>query len=432
MKKEYALTKNAVTFDNSAFRSALIPLTGSDAVFVRMAVPAGSWFAKPERKPVADVAASLLDEGTKTLSREVFRKTLEETGSRVSFWEDQRYMYLSIDATPQALSTALKLSYDALMHPLVSEESVRQVIDRMSEEYVHESEDTGTQADAALSRALFEPDSALYEVSPLEKRAALLTVTREEVRTFIDANYRGHVTLAAMGAIEPALFEKILKEATAGWNINSPEGELPVRLKPRPQSLAESYVSIPGKESVDVRLGGAVPLSARSDATPALRAATECLGGGFSDHLMQTIRDRDGLTYGTYARLRAREYGHEMYWYAAATFGNSLFKKGVEALKREVAVFLNEGITEKRLAEKREEIEGRYAVLLGEPQYAAFPLLTSMLTTGNPHDFDEYLSRLSELDAQTVKQVAEKYLNPYAFAAAGAIDGRGTLLSGTN
>ena len=422
------LTEGIVTITDAPFTGAVLPRKGSGVVVIDGALKAGPWQASPEKEPVAEIAAALLDEGTKKRSREAFRDALEARGTTLSFWADGGHLYFSLRALSKYLPEALTLLFEALNEAEIGEEQVRQVIEREAATKIHDAEDTKTEARHALTRLLYKKGSAGYRVDSLTERAQILAITRSDVLEFMKATYRGQILVSAVGDVDPEEFTRLLKDASKGW---SSEGGVVGRTSEAADGNSaplKTFVSIPGKESVDVYMGAPVHLLSTNPELTAFHVAIDLLGGGFSDHLMQTVRDRDGLTYGTFARTRNREAGGHLYWFAWSMFGNSLFEKGMEALQREIGVFLEKGISEKRLKEKAEEIRGRYAVLFSNPASAASEILTGLLTTGNPSEADAYTDAVDALSAKAVSEAARKHLLIRGIAAAGAIDANGKVL----
>ncbi len=422
-------TKGLTNFKTQAFTVAVLPRFGTGVVTISGAIEAGPWHAEAEKAPVAQVVASLLDEGTKRRTREDFRDLLEKEGTSLNFWADGRYVMFSLRATAHALPEALSLLFEALMQPALSETSRLQVIEREAAARLHDSEDTRLLGRHALTRLLFTQKSAGYRVAPLEEKTQTLAVSMADIQAFFKKTYCGPIHIAVVGDIRPEDMEHLLMESGKGWNAlqsSSARSIEPAAQKHLPQ---KTFSSVPGKESVDVFMGSYVPLAPNDAETPAFLVGLDLLGGGFSDHLMQTIRDRDGLTYGTVARTRGRESGTGLYWFAWAMFGNQLFAKGAAALEKEIGVFLDAGITQKRYEEKVREIEGRLAVSFSNPLSAVSEIISGMLTTGNPSEADAYVIKLKAIDAKAVESAARRYMKVDAISAAGAIDANGALLS---
>jgi zinc protease len=422
------LTEGLIQFEGNAYTASLLPRRGSGVVVLKGAIHAGPWHEELKKESAAGITASLLDEGTKFHSRESFRTSLEEEGIKVYFWAEDRYAFFSITATAKALPRALALTFEALSSPLLSEASVTEVIEREAANLLHDSESTRSEARRAFSRLIFKEGSAGYLVSADEERKHMRGLTRTDILSFISANYRGRIVLAAVGDVEASELERMINKNTSRWDHTHGASSRSVAITESPEKPNSLFISIPGKESVDVYMGSAFPMMPTDPAFPALRVATDILGGGFSDHLMQTIRDRDGLTYGTYARLSGKENGSGVSFGIWAMFGNALFHKGMKAIQDELEVFLKIGITSERLKEKVEEVEGRSAVIFSDHRSALYEILSGMLSVADPRSADTYISKLRELDADSVKKAAEKYLRIDAIAAAGAIDGNGKLL----
>lgn len=421
-------TKGIQTFETGSFRVAVLPRYGSGVVCLSGAIEAGPWHASPGKEPVAEILASLLDEGTKRRGRDEFRALLENRGTSLNFWANGRYVMFSLMTTTHALKDAVELTFEALTEPALQDEARMQVIEREASTRIHDAEDTRLSARHSLSRLLLKKDSAGYRVDPLTERANTLSISSDDVTTFFAHAFSGTVRIAVVGDVRPDDMEKILQSASKNWKSDTRSVARSMSPIEQKSEIIKEFISIPGKESVDVFMGAHVPLAFNDPKTPAFLAAVDLLGGGFSDHLMQTIRDRDGLTYGTVARMRGRESGSGFYWFAWAMFGNALFDKGIHALQNEISVFLNAGIKEDRFREKITETEGRLAVSFSSHISAVSEILSGMLISNNPSEADSYVSVLKEIDAGLVETVAKTYMPITAISAAGAIDSDGKLL----
>lgn len=421
-------TKGIQSFSTGSFDVAVLPRYGSGVVCISGAIEAGPWHAAPGKEPVAEILASLLDEGTKHRGREEFRTSLEMRGTSLNFWANGRYVMFSLLTTTHAVKDAVDLMFEALTEPALDEQARIQVIEREAATRIHDAEDTRLSARHALSRQLLKAESSGYRVDPLTERASTLSISADDVRTFFQTAFSGTVRIAVVGDIRPDDMEKILLNAGQMWKIDNRSTARSMIPNDSNSGIRKEFVSIPGKESVDVFVGAYVPLAPTDPKTPALLAAVDLLGGGFSDHLMQTVRDRDGLTYGTVARMRGRESGTGFYWFAWAMFGNTLFDKGMHTLQNEISVFLNAGIKEERFREKIAETEGRLAVSFSSHVSAVSEILSGMLVSNNPSDADSYVAALKSIDAKLVETVAQTYMPISALSAAGAIDSSGRLL----
>jgi zinc protease len=416
------LTEGLSIVENPAYTAALLERKGSGVVNLCGVIHAGPWHAEAAKEPVADIAAALLDEGTVEHSRDSYRLSLEKLGAQVNFWASDRYLFFSVLATSKHISDAVSFAFEALQTPLISENSVREVISREAALRVQAAENTNGEAHRALTRLLYATGSAGYSVKALDEKEAILRLAREDVLVFLKEQYRGRVVLAAVGDVDTKTLEKILTKNTSEWNAFPGASVRAVQALESTDTPREEVVFIPGKESADVYIGSVIRVPPSDPSFSALRVGVDLLGGGFTDHLMQTIRDRDGLTYGTLARIYGRENQAGLHFAAWAMFGNSVYKKGRAALEREFGIFMKRGVTQKQLEQKIEEIEGRYAVMFSKPSSALMELRSGMLSVGNPANVDSYIDSLHMLSAQDVNLAVRKHLRIDAVASAGTVD----------
>ena len=114
--------------------------------------------------------------------------------------------------------------------------------------------------------------------------------------------------------------------------------------------------SIAGKGSVDVVLAHHIPVYRDSALFAPLQVCNELLGGSFSSHLMQTVRDRDGLTYRAYSGLRDFDNYTSGILTLAGSFNSHNYQKGKDALVTELATFKKKILTKDEVALAKENL----------------------------------------------------------------------------
>ena len=76
--------------------------------------------------------------------------------------------------------------------------------------------------------------------------------------------------------------------------------------------------------------------------------ATHILGGNFSARLMQTVRVKEGLTYGINSTINGFGNSNDGYWMVGGTFAPELLAKGEKATLREIKKWAEGGVTQVR------------------------------------------------------------------------------------
>src|SRR6185436_8053425 len=161
-------------------------------------------------------------------------------------------------------------------------------------------------------------------------------------------------------------------------------------------------VFMPEKTSVSVVLGQASGLKYSDPDYQALKLGTAVLGGsGFSGRLMQTVRDKEGLTYGIYSST-SKDTFSDGDWKITATFAPALLEKGLAATKRELTKWYTEGITPTELDYRKANLVGSFKVSLATTDGMAASLLTAVHRGYDQTWLDQYPQKINALTLNEV------------------------------
>ncbi len=230
---------------------------------------------------------------------------------------------------------------------------------------------------------------------------------------------RNGLVLAVAGDIRPEMVKDAAEKAFSKLPGRG-SASVTKRMNKKTATSIETFIPIPDKANIDVLLGAALPFRKLDPLYHPAALCTDMLGGGFASHLMQTIRERDGLTYGIYAGLRGFEDGADGYLRVWATFSPEMFAKSVEALRREMRHFFAHGMTETALERKKEEITGSYLVGLSTTRGLARSLHQLTIDGRDLSYLAEYPDLIRNIPLAEVRAAAELVpLDKLAFAASG-------------
>ena len=199
---------------------------------------------------------------------------------------------------------------------------------------------TRTLAASALSRLIYERSHVNYTDTLPFRAKSVEGITRNDLLSFRKMLGQGGLVLAITGDIQPA---KALQDAKLIAS-KLPKGtpEMPAKKKnEKPQAATSEIISIKDKANIDVYLGAALPLTYDDPLYLPFVVLCQMLGGtDFTSHLMQTIRERDGLTYGVYtvsSGFLGLAEGNFQVW---ATFSPEKYTESVKALRKEIESLL--------------------------------------------------------------------------------------------
>lgn len=381
----------------------------------------GGWNMLPRRKgEVSVLAAELFDAGTKKKGKDAIREALASRGATLSFSSGDERTYFRGSCLPEDVSHLLSVLVECLGEAAFPASEVKSATERIRGELVEEKSDTRVQAGIAFSRLVYDPSHVNYDETTEERIRDLAKVERADLMSFKKMIGRGGLVIAVVGDIDTAKVAQAVETAFARLPTGTPEAPAKEMNTKQPEVLSQ-LVSITDKANVDVFLGAAVPLTYNDPLFLPFIVTTEMLGGrGFTSHLMSTIRERDGLTYGVYARPSGFTGGGDGAFKVWATFSPARYDESVAALRREIDIFFKGGITKKKLEERKEEMSGLYVVGLSTTR----GLAAALHQIGRRHRdlsyIDDYITLLNAITVKDLQDAADLIpLQKLSLAAAG-------------
>ena len=125
-------------------------------------------------------------------------------------------------------------------------------------------------------------------------------VNRHDMRVFIAGVLPSDWVQSTL-VMDLTLSEK--KVASSRYAVHVPDA--------KPMKVQQELSS---KQTATVVWGKVLDISPKHPDYPAVLLANYMLGGNFTAHLMQTVRDQQGLTYGIYSSLSGFSYGLPGMW----------------------------------------------------------------------------------------------------------------------
>jgi zinc protease len=400
------------------------PTGVKDVVTLRGSLPAGDAFAADGNVAIATLTGMLLDQGTTKQDKFAIAEKLESVGATLSFDVGTEVAEVNAKCLKKDVPLVISLIAEQLRTPALSAEEFEKAKKQFAGNIQRQMEDTNFRASDAFTRAVFPVGHPNRSPSPEEYLAAIDSAKLEDVVAFHKKYYGpAHFTLVAVGDLDIPQLQSEIGKAFAGWTGGQ---ALIVPAKAtRTDAPREQDVFMPDKTSVSVVIGQASGLRYSDPDYQALQLGTAVLGGsGFSGRLMQTVRDREGLTYGVYSRTENDTFT-DGDWKVTATFAPALLEKGIAATKRELTKWYTDGITPAELAYRKDNLVGRFKVSLATTDGMAASLLAAVHRGYDQTWLDEYPKRINSLTLSEVNGAVKKYLKPDAMVVikAGTIPG---------
>ena len=358
---------------------------------------------------VQDVMVSLLDQGTRHRDLFEIASQLERRGSERKYSSDNLRISFQARMLSEELPTVLSIMAEELRAPAFDETEFDKTRARIRAGLQRSMESTSSRASAALTRLIVPEDHPVFVPAYADDIRTLDTLRPSQVASY----HREHVgandlVLVAVGDIDHMAMVAAVETYFGDWathGTGAPQFASVSRMPPQ-----EAFETVQGKANLDVVWGHAIPLRRTDPDFLPLFLAVYGLGGNFSARLMARVRDEQGLTYGTYARLGGVSTQHDMFWKVGITLSPEHYERGLTSVMHEIETFIQDGLTSKEVAEKVETVVGSFQVGLATTSGLAHAI-HQVAARAFPLSFlDTYPDEVAALSTASVNRAVATHL----------------------
>ena len=401
---------------------------GSGVVTMQGSFLGGDVYSNENRR-VSDMVASMLDQGTKNMSKFEISEKLESVGARLNFFNGQAKVGFSGKFLEEDTEMVFEIMADQIKNPLFSEQELEKVKKRAIAGYKRSKESTRGNAMNNMLEAFYGKDHQNSPTNPDQAIEDIKKITAQNLEEYHSKNYgTGSMVIVVVGDIKHQELEKMVKESFGGWKkspLNTKKEERVASKK-----AGKVYLTMQDKTSTDFLVGTALEIDRYHPDYLPLYLGTHTLGGNFSARLMQTVRVKEGLTYGINSSLSGFGNRNDGYWMVGGTFAPQLLSKGESSTLREVKLWLEKGITQKELDVTKSTLTGGFQVGFDTTGGLASGILSAVVTHNSLEYLDSYPEQVKKITLDQVNEAIKKYitLDGLYRVAAGSIDQDGNPL----
>jgi zinc protease len=133
------------------------------------------------------------------------------------------------------------------------------------------------------------------------------------------------------------------------------------------------------------------------------------LGGGFK-RLVMNLRETKGWTYGVNSQFDARRSIGP--WTVSGEFVAAHTADAVEEILKEIEKLRAEEVTDKELAETKDEIIGAFPARFATAGQLASQMTALAVYDLPPTELDGFVAKIAAVNKEQVRQMARKYFRP--------------------
>ncbi len=387
----------------------------SPSVVVSGLVRVGAYDEQPERAGLAAFTASALMRGSARRTSAQIYEELESVGASAGFSGGTHTTGFGAKSLAEDLPLVLDILTDVLRRPTFPPDEIEKLRGEILTDLEERAHDTGRMAGLAFHELAYPADHP-YARSLSGYVETVSRITRDDLAAFYSGGYGpAGMIVVVVGAVKTDTALAQVAAAFGDWAGPTYE-RAPLPEVPRIAEVRERVVPIPGKTQSDIVLG--YPGPARTD--PAYLDAVVCntvLGVfGMMGRLGDKVRDEQGLAYYSYSRVDGGPGPGP--WRIIAGVNPANVEKAITSIRAEIARICEEPVGEQELADNKAFLTGSLPLRLETNEGVAQAIL-DMERYGLGLDYlQRYADRINTITSEQVQAVAQRWLDPDAYAVA--------------
>lgn len=392
------LNINGVKVPVISEQSSVIPAGHLEVIFI-----GGGNMFNPPKKPLAKVASSLLNHGTKKLGNVKFAELLESKALDLEIGVGQATLSFTLDFLKEYEDFAYTQLSNLIRDPNLTKSTLQDVQQKLHASLMNKNADFDYQATLLLYKGIFAKTPLAYP-SLGNNAKEIDSVTLADIKQYLDKTIvLENMVIVIGGDLD---IQKSL-ESLGKIFTHLPKGEKAILNQYKVKTTPIKTIK---KDTQQAYIYFASPLDIKSIKDEGYKAqvAGFILGSsGFGSRLMEEIRVQRGLAYSAYMRPNITRTGNYFIGYMQTALDKQ--DEAISLTQQIVKDFVKNGVTQAELDSAKQFLLG-YKPLqeetLGQRLNAKFMNYYNNL----PLDYrDEFLKKVSDLDLKTLNDFIKEH-----------------------
>jgi len=266
-------------------------------VTVDLIIKAGETSTPRGKEGLASIAASLIDEGTKTRDALQIAGELAEIGASLGASGELESTTVSLTTLTRHLDRALELYGDVIMNPSFPEKELHRLKLQRLAQLKARADDAEQTAASVFPRLIYGLDHP-YGRPDVGTPATVQSITRDDAVAFVKRiMVPGNAALVVVGDVHPGALREALEARLRAW-APGPLPPAPSVSPPASPPKPAVYLIDKPAAAQSVLTVGKIGAARKSPDFFALRVLDAILGGQFASRLNMNLREDKGYSYG--------------------------------------------------------------------------------------------------------------------------------------
>ncbi|WP_226915651.1 M16 family metallopeptidase [Hymenobacter siberiensis] len=378
------------------------------AITMRLTIRGGHRLeqAMPAKAGLAQLTASMLNEGSEKYTGEQFTTELDKLGSRVLVNAGDNETTVYVQSLTKNLPATMALLEQRLLHPRFDAADFARVKKQQIELIANFANQPAVVADLTYNRLVYGSNN-IAGTAVAGTTTSVGSIALDDVKSFYNTYYAPNVSyLVAVGDVDQATLDKQLGflKNWAKKDVTIPADMAGVQ----PDKTTVYFVNKPGAAQSEIRVGYLTDM--KYDATGAYYKAglaNFLLGGAFNSRINLNLRENKGYTYGANSGFRGTRYAGP--FTAQAGVRADATAASVKEFMSEIQNYQN-GISDEELAFLQTSVGQSDALKYETGQQKAGFLSRLVEYDLQPTYVNQQTDILKNLKKEDVQAIAKQYL----------------------
>jgi zinc protease len=385
-----------------------------DAVNANITLRYGTPSSLKGKTAIAQLTASMIDKGTKSMTRQQIEDKLDGMKARVGVFGGLSSVTFNVETNNQNLPQVIDLVGEMALQPSFQKEEFDKLKNEMIASMEEQLSEPGAIAGNLLNRLTnpYPKTDIRYVPTMQEEIEEMKKVTLDDVKQFYKQFYgAAEATATIVGDFDKAAANQKLTTYFGNWK----SGSAYERITDPFVSVSTTDENINTPDKANAVFYAALPLQI-NDSHPdyaALVMGNFMLGGGFlNSRLAVRIRQKEGLSYGVGSRFMASSQDDSGLFMANAIYAPENRDKVQKAFQEEIDKVRKEGFTKEELEAARTGWLQSQVVNRSQDRTLIGKLGTN-LRLDRDMMWDKALEeKMQKLSVEDINKVMAKYIDP--------------------
>ena len=359
---------------------------------------------------IAQIAASVVNEGTDTRTSKQIKEELRSIGGTLSLGSDADSTSMNASALAEFSSRLFDLMSDVAQHPSFPQTEVKLAQENTIQQIRAGRADPNFLANERFQKAVFGNHPYGFVV-PDEKSISALT--QADLKAFVSKYYLPNAAhLIVVGDIDVDKTFAEVEKAFGSWKSGTvpPDENPPV---PQREKRQIYFVNRPGSVQSAIYIGNA-SIPRKDKDYFAIRTADTIYGSSFYSRLTRNIRESKGYTYSPFSFSNTRAKTGS--FVAGAFVRNEVTGPTLLEMFYELDRMRVLPVTDEELSAAKEYSTGNFSVELAS-QFGLASRINSVYTFDLDKSFiNDFRPKIQALTTADIQKAAAKYFDTYRAA----------------